>query len=151
MAGGSLGGHRAGHGRRGMISGINVTPLVDIMLVLLIIFMVTTTLVVKNAIQVKLPEAATGEPRKVSLLAVTLDSKGRLYLNGHPTTEPAVRQFIRKQRTRGMELEAIIAADRDVTHGRVVGIIDLVRSEGVKKFAISVLKKADVKALEQQR
>lgn len=151
MGGGTLGGNGNGRGRGRTITDINVTPLVDIMLVLLIIFMVTTTVIVKDSIAVKLPEAATGEPKKVSILAVTLDSKGRLYLNGEGSNEDAIRQFIRKERTRGIKLEAVIAADKSVAHGTVVGVIDLVRSEGVKKFAINVLKKADVRALEQQR
>jgi biopolymer transport protein ExbD len=137
MAGGSLG----GGGRRRMITDINVTPLVDIMLVLLIIFMVTATYIVKDAIEVKLPEASTGESKKVSILAVTLDAAGRLSLNGEPATEQRIRNFIREQRQQGVSLEAVIAADRNARHGQVVGIIDLVRAEGVMKFAINVLKK----------
>jgi biopolymer transport protein ExbD len=137
MAGGSLG----GGGRRRMITEINVTPLVDIMLVLLIIFMVTATYIVKDAIEVKLPEASTGETKKVSILAVTLDASGRLALNGEPATEERIRAFIREQRQLGISLEAVIAADRNARHGQVVRVIDLVRSEGVMKFAINVLKK----------
>lgn len=139
MAGGSL--HGKGRGCNGMISDINVTPLVDIMLVLLIIFMVTTTVIVRDSIAVRLPEASTGEPKKVSLLAVTLDRKGVLSLNGQPVSENAIRSFIRSERRRGSTPEAVIAADRDVSHGRVVGIIDLVRGEGVQKFAINVLRR----------
>jgi biopolymer transport protein TolR len=128
--------------RRGrIISEINVTPLVDIMLVLLIIFMVTTTYIVRDAIDVKLPEAATGEPRKVSLIAVTLDRKGAMALNGHPSTEHDIRAYIRAERRRGASMEAVIAADKDAAHGRVVRVIDLLRSEGVVKFAINVLRR----------
>ena len=139
MAGGALGGGGRGRGR--IISDINVTPLVDIMLVLLIIFMVTTTVIVKDSIQVRLPEAATGESKKVSILAVTIDQKGQLFMNGEGVSEDAIRGFIRRERRRGVKLEAVIAADKGATHGRVVRIIDLVRSEGVTKFAINVLKR----------
>ena len=139
MAGGSLGGNGRGRGR--IISEINVTPLVDIMLVLLIIFMVTTTVIVKDSIQVRLPEAASGESKKVTMLAVTIDKAGKLYMNGESVAEPGIRGFIRKQRRRGAKLEAVIAADKAVEHGRVVRIIDLVRTEGVTKFAIHVLKR----------
>jgi biopolymer transport protein ExbD len=139
MAGGTLGG---GHGRRGqIITEINVTPLVDIMLVLLIIFMVTTTTMVMNALEVKLPEAATGETSKVTLLAVVIKSDGTVFLNGKKTSEGALREFIRSERRLDRKLEAVIAADKRVAHGNVVRILDLVRSEGVIKFAISVLKK----------
>ena len=143
MAGGALGGNSSR--RRGrIISDINVTPLVDIMLVLLIIFMVTTTVIVKDSIKVNLPEAATGEAKKVSILAVTLDAKGKLYLNGEGTSERTIRRFIRQERRRGVKkLEAVIGADKAVSHGKVVRIIDLVRSEGVTKFAITVLKQGE--------
>ena len=139
MAGGALGGNGRGRGR--IISEINVTPLVDIMLVLLIIFMVTTTVIVKDSIQVRLPEAATGESKKVSILAVTIDQQGRLFINGEGIDEDGIRRFIRRERRRGAKLEAVIAADKAATHGKVVRIIDLVRSEGVTKFAINVLKR----------
>jgi biopolymer transport protein ExbD len=139
MAGGSL---DSGCSRRGkIITEINVTPLVDIMLVLLIIFMVTTTYIVRDAIEVKLPEAATGESRKVALIAVIVDRQGKMAMNGRSATEEDVRSFIRGERRRGASLEGVIAADRDVTHGRVVQVIDLLRSEGVVKFAINVLHK----------
>ena len=73
MAAGSLG--QNGRGPR-IISEINVTPLVDIMLVLLIIFMVTATAIVRQSLEVNLPEAATAEPSKVTLLALTVDFTG---------------------------------------------------------------------------
>jgi biopolymer transport protein ExbD len=137
MAGTLGGGSRRGR----IISEINVTPLVDIMLVLLIIFMVTTTYIVRDAIDVKLPEAATGEARKVSLIAVTLGRKGEMSLNGQPSNERDIRAYIRSERRRGASMEAVIAADKDAAHGRVVRVIDLLRSEGVIKFAINVLRR----------
>ena len=137
MAGGTLSG---GNGRR-IISEINVTPLVDIMLVLLIIFMVTATYIVRQSLEVKLPEAATAEPTKVTLIAVTVDAAGRLGLNGERSSEAAVRALIRRQRAARASLEAVIAADRTVQHGRVVELIDLLRQEGVTKLAINVLKR----------
>ena len=139
MAGGSLGGDGARRGR--MITDINVTPLVDIMLVLLIIFMVTTTYIVRDAIDVKLPEAATGVPRKVTLIAVIVDRRGALALNGQPATEDDIRAYIRQERRKGAAMEAVVAADKDTSHGQVVRVIDLLRSEGVVKFAINVLRK----------
>jgi biopolymer transport protein ExbD len=141
MAGGSLGGGNGAKGCRRIISDINVTPLVDIMLVLLIIFMVTTTYIVRDSIDVKLPEASTGEARQVSLIAVTVDATGKLGLNGKPAVESDIRSYIRSERRRGRGLEAVVAADKAVPHGTVVKVIDLLRREGVVKFAINVLKK----------
>jgi len=142
MSGGLIG--SGGCGRRKMITEINVTPMVDIMLVLLIIFMVTATYLVRESLDVKLPEAASGQSKKVTLLAVTIDAKGTLALNGERVSEKQIRQFIREQKKkRGQVLEAVIAADKAVAHGKVVRIIDLVRQEGVIKFAINVLKPED--------
>ena len=139
MAGaGAPGGSRC---RGRIISEINVTPLVDIMLVLLIIFMVTTTAMLYDALEVKLPEAATGENKPLSLLALVVDAQGRTFLNGAPIDDDGIRRFIRTERRRDVNLEAIIAADKRVPHGEVVRVIDLVRSEGVTKFAINVLRK----------
>lgn len=137
MAGGSL---NSLCKRGAIISEINVTPLVDIMLVLLIIFMVTATYIVRDSLEVNLPEASTGESRKVTLLAITIAKDGRLSLNGQVSTEEEIRAFIRKQHKEQNDIEAVIAADKDVHHGDVVHIIDLVRSEGVKKFLLNVIK-----------
>lgn len=139
MAGTTLNG-RSGRGAKA-ITEINVTPLVDIMLVLLIIFMVTTTTMVYDALDVKLPEAATGESKALTLLAVVVDQNGKTFLNGKAATDADIRAFIRKERTKNRKLEAIISADERVPHGQVVRVIDLVRTEGVTQFAINVLKK----------
>jgi len=136
-----------GSGRdRRIISGINVTPLVDVMLVLLIIFMVTATYIVRRSLEVKLPEASTGQPSKVTLLALTIDASGRIALDGTPISEQGIRRFIRTQKQRRSQLEAVIAADKAVPYGTVVRVIDLVRAEGVVKFAINVLKPAGTTA-----
>jgi biopolymer transport protein ExbD len=122
-----------------MITEINVTPLVDIMLVLLIIFMVTATYIVRETLEVKLPAAATGSPTKPASMIVTIDRKGQLSLNGSPANEAALKTFVRRHRQPAREIEAILAADRDVPHGKVVRILDLLRAAGVTKMAINVL------------
>ncbi|MCB9555648.1 MAG: biopolymer transporter ExbD [Deltaproteobacteria bacterium] len=138
MAGGALGG---GGNRGKLITEINVTPFVDIVLVLLIIFMVTASYIVRDSLEVKLPEAASGEPQKLSILAVVVLADGTLKIDGQATSEGELRAYIRQQKKSG-PLEAVIAADKDAKHGTVVRVIDLVRSEGVTKFAINVLKKS---------
>ena len=132
-----------------LISGINVTPLVDIMLCLLVIFMVTTSYVVADSIKMDLPEASTGEstePTTVMLTyAIDPESKARkLYLNGEPTTEEKVRVHIKEvvakeKRAKGkVTAQAVIAADKAVSHGEVIHLIDLVKQEGILKFALNI-------------
>jgi biopolymer transport protein ExbD len=120
------------------ITGINVTPLVDITLVLLIIFMVTATYVAKEAIEVDLPRAASGGQLVGQTLAFALDREGRLFLDGAPASAGAAREAVRAAVARSPEARAIISADRAVSHGRVVELIDLVKREGLTRFAIDV-------------
>ena len=123
------------------INDINVTPLVDIMLVLLIIFMVTTTVIVAPSIKIELPEASTGGPTETSLLGLMLGKDGTLLLNGEVTSEEELRNFIRSDAS-GVpaDIQAIVAADRDCLHGDVVHLIDLIKQEGVIQFAINMPK-----------
>jgi biopolymer transport protein TolR len=121
-----------------MISGINVTPLVDITLVLLIIFMVTATVIVNAGIKVDLPKAASGSDQTKTTLAVTLTKDGAMYLNGEKSNDQAVARYIAETIPRTPDLQAVIAADRVVPHGDVVHVIDLVKRAGVRRFAINV-------------
>jgi biopolymer transport protein ExbD len=122
----------------GMITDINVTPLVDIILVLLIIFMLTANLIARPSIAVERPEAPTGEASEPTTLAITLSRDGEMFLNGVPTDNEALRAYIPEVLATDPKTQAIIAADKEVTHGRVVGIIDLVRKGGIYKFAINI-------------
>jgi biopolymer transport protein ExbD len=121
-----------------MITDINVTPLVDIVLVLLIIFMVTATYIVSPSIKVDLPKAATGSEQSRTTLALTLSKDGALFLNGEQATHAEVTRFIGAELPKNPDLQALIAADKSVPHGNVVGVIDLVKRAGVRKFAINV-------------
>ena len=121
-----------------MIVDINVTPLVDITLVLLIIFMVTASYIVSPAIKVDLPKAASGTEQTKTTLSLTLAKDGGLYLNGQRSNDQAVVQYIAAELPKNPELQAIIAADRIVSHGDVVHVIDMVKRAGVHRFAINV-------------
>ncbi len=120
-----------------MISGINVTPLVDVVLVLLVVLMVTATYIASRAIPVDLPSAATGEAATAPV-AISVDNGGALYLDGKPVQEAALRAQLRDARRRNKELRAVIAADGAVPHRRVVHVIDLLRQERIVRFAINV-------------
>lgn len=122
----------------GMITDINVTPLVDIILVLLIIFMLTANLIDKQAIELELPKAASGEAVEPTTLALMLTKDGSLFLNGKPTDEATLKAYLPGVAKRDARAQAIIAADKDVSHGSVVHLIDLVRQAGIFKFAINI-------------
>jgi biopolymer transport protein ExbD len=119
-----------------IISDINVTPLVDIVLVLLIVLMVTSSYLVNKSISVELPKAATGETATPTL-SISLDVEGKVYLDGEVIEMPALRERIRSAYKADPEVKAIISADGRVTHAQVVSIIDTLRLEKVTKFAIN--------------
>lgn len=120
-----------------IIADINVTPFVDVSLVLLIIFMVTATYIVAQSIPVDLPEAGTGED-VVTTFAVTITEDGSIYLDGAKADEEGIKTEIRKAKQTTDDVRVVIAADKAVQHGNVVRIIDLVRKEGIAKFAINI-------------
>jgi biopolymer transport protein TolR len=120
------------------INEINVTPLVDVMLVLLVIFMVASIYIVKDAIEVDLPKAASAGEALDTTLAIVIDREGNLYLNGRPTPREVIAQACAQASARDPNAQAIIAADQNVKHGDVIGVIDLVRTNGLVRFAINV-------------
>ena len=124
--------------KRGIIAEINVTPLVDIMLVLLIIFMLTAHLIAKQAIEVELPRAANATTLKPTTLAITLTKDGVLYLDEKPVTAAALKAAIADAVAKDPKAQAVISGDKSVSHGRVVWVLDLVKSLGVTSFAIQI-------------
>jgi biopolymer transport protein TolR len=127
-------------GDDGVISGINVTPLVDITLVLLIIFMVTATYIVRQAIQIDLPRAANAGESTGTTLAVMLTRDGDIYLDGRKRDETALRDAAREAAAKDKDTRVIISADKNALHGAVVHVLDLIKGEGIAKFAINIEK-----------
>ena len=120
------------------ITGINVTPLVDVMLVLLIIFMVTANYIVNHSIGLQLPKASTGgDPGPVNL-AFSIAKNGELYLNGNLLEFEGIKAAIAVEQAKGKPMQALIAADVTTPHGQVVKLIDAVRKNGITDFAINV-------------
>jgi len=122
------------------ITGINVTPLVDITLVLLIVFMVTAKLVVSQAMPLDLPKAASaGETQ--TMLTITLDAAGTLRVNEQMITEDVqLRALAARELARAPELRAVLSASSRVEHGRVMHVLDVLRGVGVTKVAFGAEK-----------
>ena len=124
-----------------IISEINIVPMVDVILVVLIIFMVTAPMIMKPSININLPKAATGEATVPSKLNITLTVDGKINLDGKIVDDTEVQKLALEEVKKNPEIQAIIAADKDVPHGRVISVLDIVKGAGVKKFAISIDKK----------
>ena len=119
------------------ITAINVTPLVDVVLVLLVVLMVTAGFIAAQAIPVDLPNAATGEsiPKTLTL---SIDERGAVYADGTLVGESELRRRIAEAKRARPDLRAVIAADGRVAHKSVVRVVDTLRQEHVTEFALDV-------------
>jgi biopolymer transport protein ExbD len=135
-----MGGGTTARGRGGAITGINVTPLVDITLVLLIIFMVTAKLIVnKDALTVDLPKASTGSEVQ-DILSIVLAPGDITQVNGASVaTDEAIEAQAKASYTKDKEVRAVLKADGAVPHARVMRVLDLLRRAGISKVAFGVV------------
>lgn len=127
-----------GDGRDEFIADINVTPLVDIVLVLLIIFLVTSPFIFQPAIPIELPSAKTTESGGETEMGILIGPQGEYALNGQPATQAEIVARIGEVLNEGKEPVVLISADKRVAHGVVVNVLDFVREAGVARFAINV-------------
>ncbi|MBK6689043.1 MAG: biopolymer transporter ExbD [Deltaproteobacteria bacterium] len=121
-----------------VMSEINVTPFVDIVLVLLIILMVTSTSIVKASLAVELPKAASGGAVVESTLNVVLTKDGQMLVDGEVKTNEELVAKVKAEKANNPKLQAVIAADKGVPYGSVVHVIDLVKTNGVTSFALNI-------------
>jgi biopolymer transport protein ExbD len=137
MAGG------AGDDDDGLIAGINVTPLVDVTLVLLIIFMVTARIIVSQGMPMDLPKSASGEALQ-TVFAVELTADGKTRVDSEAAADDeAIAPLAKRAKAKNKDLRAVIRADKKVEHGRVIHVLDLLRRSGVSKIAFAVTPSAE--------
>ena len=130
-----------GRSGRGGIVGINVTPMVDVVLVLLIIMMVSATYIVSQSLKVELPKTASSDETVSKTYVVTVTKEGNYFYNDKPITRDGLATEFRAALKATKDVNLVITADEDAHHGKVVGVIDLAKVEGITKFAINVEKK----------
>jgi biopolymer transport protein ExbD len=122
----------------GIISGINVTPLVDVTLVLLIVFMVTAKIIVSQGMPMDLPKAASGEEvQNVFSVELTVDGKTRVDSMAVPSDD-SVGDLARQAKAKNKDIRAVLRVDKKVEHGRVIRVMDLLKQAGVAKLAFAV-------------
>jgi biopolymer transport protein ExbD len=132
---GTLG--KAVRGRQGIV-GINVTPLVDVVLVLLIIMMVSATYIVSQALKVELPRTATADETVNRTFVVTVKKDGTYRFNEDDVTRDVLASKLKEAGSAAKDTNLVISADKAATHGNVVEVIDLAKQAGITKFAINV-------------
>ena len=122
----------------GFVSEINIVPFVDVVLVILIIFLVISPTFIKPGFDIHLPKAQTAKrPENVKVI-LSIDIEGLFYINQKPVGGKELNEKLKKMVEKNKDMKAVIAADKDVAHGNVISLIDLVRKAGIRKFAVSV-------------
>jgi biopolymer transport protein ExbD len=127
-----------GRGRTRTIAAINVTPLVDVVLVLLVILMVASTYIVAQTLKVQLPRAHSTDGTADKPTKVEIMKDGKMRWNEEPIEEPALAGKMKDAATADPEVSLVVSADQEVHHGTVVHVLDLAKIAGITKFAINV-------------
>jgi biopolymer transport protein TolR len=121
-----------------LLATINIIPFVDVILVVLTIFMLTSAVIVKASLEVKLPKAASGGSTVGATLNLVLDKSGALEIDGQPRTIADAGRIVRAAVAADPKVQAVISADRTVDYGLVIELVDTVKLNGVSTFALDV-------------
>lgn len=124
----------------GGINDINITPFVDVVLVLLVIFIVTAPMMMKDILEIKLPKTTQADAQSLSTLAVAVTKTGQLLVNGNLQSMEQLSELCKAALAKSADTQAIISADVDARHGDVIRVIDIIKSAGIQQFAIQVEK-----------
>jgi biopolymer transport protein ExbD len=124
-----------------LVTGINVTPLVDITLVLLIIFMVTATFVSEQGLQVNLPKVATQENAPTPAITVTLGAQGQLKIMKKDVDLPGLQKQMGIEFSLNPGVKVLVKVDKTVTYDKVAEVLDAIKQGGVQKVALAMDRK----------
>jgi biopolymer transport protein ExbD len=115
---------------------INITSLIDVIFMMLLFFMITSTFLEQPGIKLELPAARTTANSEPQEYVLTVDKKGELFLNRQPLTLAELEAEIRKVLPLMKDSALVLKADQEITHGLVVRVMDMARRGGVKKLII---------------
>jgi len=128
------------------INDINITPFVDVVLVLLVIFMVTAPVMLKESLKVNLPKTLTSDiTTKATTIGVAITKEGQVVLSGRLLSQDGLIEELKKISESAPETNFLISADTDSRHGDVVRFIDLLKRNNLNRFALQVEKIKDQK------
>lgn len=120
------------------ISAINITPFVDVVLVLLIIFIVTAPNLIQDKLNIELPQTKSGTGETPSIIAVAVNAQGNILLNGVLVDESNFIEAVRELKKQNSEVNSVIAADKSVAYEKVAHAIDLLNQAGIERIALQV-------------
>ena len=120
-----------------IMSEINITPLTDVVMVLLVIFMVTTPLMMNEAFKIKLPTATTAEPQQEQTTTITVAPGNVVYLNRVEVNIDDLKGILASRMATSPDKTVVIKADKGILHGVVVKVLDIAKESGALKLAIA--------------
>jgi biopolymer transport protein TolR len=129
---------RNNRARAGLIAGINITPLTDVVLVLLVIFMIATPLLIRSEIKVNLPRTAAADAAPQKTIVVTIDAAGNVYVDGARVALAQLAPTLSSTLGKRPNAPVIIMGDRDVRYDLVVRVLEIARTSGVNKLSLAV-------------
>jgi len=135
---GRVGSDNIGDEGENPISEINVTPFVDVVLVLLVIFIVTAPTLMKDVIAVQLPKSTSSDEKVMQTLGIAVTKQGSILLNGVPTDQAGIAAEAKKVLDVSADAQAVISADTEAKHGDVVRAIDWIKEAGINRFALQI-------------
>ncbi len=123
------------------MNDINITPFVDVVLVLLVIFMVTAPVMMKESLKVNLPKTLTSDiATKADSIGVAITKDGQVLFNGKLLSDDSLKSELLRISQSAPETNFLISADTETRHGDVVKMIDLLKKNNLHKFALQVEK-----------
>lgn len=122
----------------GGINDINITPFVDVVLVLLVIFMVTAPMMVKESLNIKLPQADSADRSEPARLGIAVNANGQVLLNGELISEETLEVEAALAVKENAKLQALISADKEAKHGDVIKVLDIIKKVGIDNFAFQI-------------
>ncbi len=122
-------------------SEINITPFTDVVLVLLIIFMITSPLLITRGMKVKLPKSSTTEQLSSKTIKVYLTADDHVFINDNPVSYGDVQKVLQQEFVKQNTTEIVIDADKNTLLGNVVQLLDILKQSGASKLLIGAVKK----------
>lgn len=120
------------------IGYINITPMVDVLLVLLVIFMVTANFLKQESVNINLPKVHAADPNVAQSIQVALTKDGKLLMEGIDTTEEALVRKLSQESKYRPNMRVTLSADERLAYGTIARVMGLIRQSGVTRIALSV-------------
>ena len=134
LGSGASGSRATGGGGQRPMSDINVTPLVDVMLVLLVIFIITAPLMA-SSIKLDLPQTDAGQPNDTpKFVSLAVDASGKVFLNDKPVTDGELAAQLEKAAADSKDTEVQLRADQTVPYGKVVALMGIANKAGLSRI-----------------